>query len=63
MRFLINMFVPEIPLILNGCSTTGPIKLSIDITCKAFLMSGKQHLLVPFHVDIQLKNPSKGVEA
>ena len=25
MRFLINMFVPEITLILNGCSAAGPI--------------------------------------
>lgn len=24
-RFLINMFVPEITLIVNGCSATGPI--------------------------------------
>ena len=26
MHFLINMFVLEIPLILNGSSATGPIK-------------------------------------
>lgn len=36
---------------------------NIDITRKTFLLSGKQHLLVPFHVNIQLKNPRKGVEA
>ena len=40
-----------------------PARLNIDITCKTFLVSGKQHLCVPLHVNIQLKNPSKGVEA